>query len=598
MRRRPVDDEGPEHEQDSSDYTDDSEGAGGSSDEEGHQSSSYAKDDDGKAGGASRTSWLLTFLLLVAAATGFGMVAFSQGLVDTSAAGGPLAALRGAGRSLRPPAELGVTSNNGGGENGLPMRRRVPEKAAAAPAAPATHKKKAGKFNSVDSVDKVWVDEEENPFDKDWEEFPPSELADHCGVSDLFYWQRYDEELAAAGVSTEVENPWASLGPERKYVTFEPDHGGWNNIRMAMEVVLVFAYATGRTLVMPPTQGMYLLNKGSDPDDNSLHFSDFFYLHRLRQKMELIEMHDFLEAEAVTGNLGELPPGNRTDLEKGELWQYISTVGGGGMRWNPFKVCVTFPEKPGMAVEDHTPEQKERLDLFCGKREPVFYDKALQDAKVIHFGSGHEDMRVLAHFYTFEHFMDPVLDKAVKRFVRNYIHYRDEVFCAAGRIIAAMETAAGPGGYKALHIRRGDLQFKEVKIPAEEIIENTKDILKEGETIYIATDEKDAAYLDVLRARFNVFFLSDFHERVGLPKLNQNYMGMVEQIVCSRSQVFIGTWFSTFTGYITRMRGYYGFDYRSNWYHYLLRKDSFQTEYFSREPWYVREWPEGWVEID
>jgi hypothetical protein len=42
--------------------------------------------------------------------------------------------------------------------------------------------------------------------------------------------------------------------------------------------------------------------------------------------------------------------------------------------------------------------------------------------------------------------------------------------------------------------------------------------------------------------------------------------------------VFVGTWFSTFSGYITRMRGYYGFDYRSNWYHYKLRKDSFQTE--------------------
>lgn len=37
-----------------------------------------------------------------------------------------------------------------------------------------------------------------------------------------------------------------------------------------------------------------------------------------------------------------------------------------------------------------------------------------------------DDMRVLAHFYTFEHFMDPELEKAVKRFVRNYIHYRDE----------------------------------------------------------------------------------------------------------------------------------------------------------------------------
>jgi hypothetical protein len=41
-----------------------------------------------------------------------------------------------------------------------------------------------------------------------------------------------------------------------KYITFEPDVGGWNNIRMQMEVVLVFALATGRTLVIPPEQAM------------------------------------------------------------------------------------------------------------------------------------------------------------------------------------------------------------------------------------------------------------------------------------------------------------------------------------------------------
>ena len=47
----------------------------------------------------------------------------------------------------------------------------------------------------------------------------------------------------------------------QKFMTFEPDQGGWNNIRMSMETVLAMAVAMGRTLVLPPEQGMYLLDK-------------------------------------------------------------------------------------------------------------------------------------------------------------------------------------------------------------------------------------------------------------------------------------------------------------------------------------------------
>ena len=37
-----------------------------------------------------------------------------------------------------------------------------------------------------------------------------------------------------------------------------------------------------------------------------------------------------------------------------------------------------------------------------------------------------------------------------------------------------------------------------------------------------------------------------------------NFVGMVEQIIASQGRVFVGTWYSTFTGYINRLRGYYG----------------------------------------
>lgn len=50
--------------------------------------------------------------------------------------------------------------------------------------------------------------------------------------------------------------------PERlKYITFEPDRGGWNNIRMAAETVVVLALVTGRVLVVPPIMNWYLLDK-------------------------------------------------------------------------------------------------------------------------------------------------------------------------------------------------------------------------------------------------------------------------------------------------------------------------------------------------
>ena len=65
---------------------------------------------------------------------------------------------------------------------------------------------------------------------------------------------------------------------EEKYITFEPDQGGWNNMRMALECILVLAHATGRTLVMPPPYQMYLLPHGR------MAFEDIFPFERLREQ--------------------------------------------------------------------------------------------------------------------------------------------------------------------------------------------------------------------------------------------------------------------------------------------------------------------------
>ncbi len=82
----------------------------------------------------------------------------------------------------------------------------------------------------------------------------------------------------------------------------------------------MFAYITGRTLVLPPDQPMYLLNKGAGKQ-KAHSFAEFFPFDIVRQRMEVITMKEFLTREAITGRLTHnetgavlYPPQNKTEF--------------------------------------------------------------------------------------------------------------------------------------------------------------------------------------------------------------------------------------------------------------------------------------------
>ena len=95
--------------------------------------------------------------------------------------------------------------------------------------------------------------------------------ADHGGPSDpdiidsMVFWSDIPSDSSYVSPMYEEGN--------EKYLTFEPDHGGWNNIRMAMETALVMSHAMGRTLVLPPEQGMYLISANHDGQKTQFSFS-------------------------------------------------------------------------------------------------------------------------------------------------------------------------------------------------------------------------------------------------------------------------------------------------------------------------------------
>ena len=77
-------------------------------------------------------------------------------------------------------------------------------------------------------------------------------------AQEMVYWQDISSDSSYVPPFFEINR---QEGNVKKYLTFEPDGGGWNNIRMAMESTIAMAVAMGRTLVMPPQKKMYLLGK-------------------------------------------------------------------------------------------------------------------------------------------------------------------------------------------------------------------------------------------------------------------------------------------------------------------------------------------------
>ena len=91
-----------------------------------------------------------------------------------------------------------------------------------------------------------------------------------------------------------------------------------------------------------------------------------------------------------------------------------------------------------------------------------------------------------------------------KRFIRDYMRYKDEIQCAGAELVAAVHADALrehqannhslPGEYYALHIRRGDMAHKIVKLPADQIVRNLRypdgsPIIPPGAFVYISTDD-------------------------------------------------------------------------------------------------------------
>ena len=546
-------------------------------------------------------------------------------------------------------------------------------------------------------------------------------------VQDMVYW--YDWPTDATWHSPHAP-PTDSHQPQ-KYLTFEPDEGGFNNIRMAFETALVMAMGMGRILVLPPEMNFYLLTNFSAGDFHaSFGFKDFFDLSAIVKEheraasssqkaaaLQVMSMEGFLQREALTGHLVDrttgqpsFPPGNLTQWKgrippnflafltrahnnngtdsdndnlaantnaSSSLWKWLRRVTA-NPEWQLSKCVAVIPRAPGrqaleeiqhevwepLVQKDETRRQKlpellrnrtnlvwrsrfhffdknpaavnasavDRLSQVLAHRQGLcLYNETLQEARVVHLqGEQKAGYRLLIPFYAAVLFQEWQHDVWMKRFVRDHLRYHDDIQCAAARIVHAVrekarivnrQLANATQGNKkdeedvsfhSMHIRRGDFQFKVVRnMEVEDIDEsNIRKWFTPGKVVYIATDERNKTFFDPLREHYELVFLDDFIEL--LSGVDSHYYGMIEQLVAAQGNVFVGSLFSTFTGYIHRLRGYHS--HKRQWPGYemgalptsyyftpnpMAHKRKVMHEYHALEPaFWQREFPMAWRDLD
>ena len=224
----------------------------------------------------------------------------------------------------------------------------------------------------------------------------------------------------------------------RRYLTFEPDTGGWNNLRMSLENLIVLAAVSGRTLVLPPDQIMYLLESRAGDPRRGRSYADFFNLTEnteLLRRVPIITSKKFLAIEGKEGGL--IPIVNYNETFQSHLWSiteeceerkksdvYCEDLYDHYRQYGklasvsaepPYENCFIFDIDVFTHGEEYIPHLSEeiqnRIRNFCKDRVPVFYSREMHDAPVWHFETMDFRYRLLIHYYAFILFTDPLVSE-------------------------------------------------------------------------------------------------------------------------------------------------------------------------------------------
>lgn len=313
-----------------------------------------------------------------------------------------------------------------------------------------------------------------------------------------------------------------------QYLAFDADLGGFNNILMNFEIIVVLAALTGRTLVIPPRRPLYLL--GDEPRS----LMDIFDRDALTKHIDVIT------TEELAARMGWAPEMARHQEFHDWMLAHAHNPG-----WNSDNNAVL---EPANALTT-------RFELIPRllRRRAVSLTGAAAQCEVLYFPSTAEH-RILGPFETFFLFAAPGLERRTRRLVRDAVRYHPDILELAEQ--AVRESGLLHAGFGAMHVRRGDFQYSETRVEIESILAHTEGVFEPGQTLYVATDEQTASFLEPVRKAYRVVTFADLPPGL-TERVPPEWIGIVETLICAAAtQRFAGTRLSTFSARIATLRGY------------------------------------------
>jgi hypothetical protein len=332
-----------------------------------------------------------------------------------------------------------------------------------------------------------------------------------------------DCSIMAIAPST-TTGPRLPIPKNSKYILFQLDCGGLNNIRMQYEILTVIAWLSGRTLVLHPKTTWYLLG------NKQLFAEDIFDFDCWASQIPVLTAKEWLKK---LGKPDE--PDYRKffgNLEAGDYGKVHEP------RWSPGKTKFK-PE-------------------FLKQSDSIWYfycDRLRSKQEVETFRN--LDHRMLGNTECYFDYLSPTKMKEMRRLLWDCVKFKEHYYQRAQSIMNDMKLK--PGSFNALHLRNWEGKQPQYRLRSqEEVIDNLMDLDRNTPILFLSHDvmknmperirEKVRKFLESYK------FVRPPQKTQGRSN-SQHEQSIIDMLLATCAHRFYGSPSSTYSTGIMQLRG-------------------------------------------